>query len=605
MLAYAGGDGFQYDTLGKMPVLADGRIKPLDSLARVLLQRIYGHANYEGQNATQWLAHMVFKPGDMMNAPIFTFATPQAAAMMGLEIKEGNRYSFVDVASVLPQRGKFFADLAGRAKNSLAPEEAEVVRVYNATNDFAEVIGTFSLLLPLPGIDDSVRAKLGLPAGVPVTCSDLLKERVRLTDAMQDIIKRKGMNAAAYKPEERALSQAVSRLSLQATLDEDNALVRVIPPTWEGDAWQSPWGVIKSASGSPQSAALLRDWRALAMAYQQQDAVAWNQIAAKLGGASAARLDSWQMVRLDLEFSYNRFAPLTFALCAYGIGLLLVAVGLWRSAAHVLKAGQLGLALGVALHATALVMRMLILMRPPVSTLYESLLFVSFVVMAASLWMSQKQQGVAWLAGAATAFALLLIGPVFAGDGDTLGVLVAVLNTNFWLATHVVCITTGYACALVTGAIAHIYLFNVAVRKLPQESLKPLMGLLYRASLIALCFTATGTMLGGIWADQSWGRFWGWDPKENGALLIVLWLIWLLHGRVAGQLGAFSFAALMAFINVVVGIAWIGVNLLSVGLHSYGFTDSAANGLMALCGGEFLYVGVMTGLRLRQKASAR
>jgi hypothetical protein len=94
-------------------------------------------------------------------------------------------------------------------------------------------------------------------------------------------------------------------------------------------------------------------------------------------------------------------------------------------------------------------------------------------------------------------------------------------------------------------------------------------------------------------ADQSWGRFWGWDPKENGALLIVLWLIWIQHGRIAGRLSRFAFLAAVAFLNVIVAIAWFGVNLLGIGLHSYGFITGIALALALFCAGEILLIAIL------------
>jgi ABC-type transport system involved in cytochrome c biogenesis permease subunit len=139
------------------------------------------------------------------------------------------------------------------------------------------------------------------------------------------------------------------------------------------------------------------------------------------------------------------------------------------------------------------------------------------------------------------------------------------------------------------AGLAHVYL-GVKVFKREARILKPIQNLLYKIVLFALLFTAVGTALGGIWADQSWGRFWGWDPKENGALLIVLWLIWILHGRMSGHLRNVAFAAMAAFLNIIVALAWFGVNLLSVGLHSYGFIDGIALALGAFCAIETVII---------------
>jgi ABC-type transport system involved in cytochrome c biogenesis permease subunit len=130
--------------------------------------------------------------------------------------------------------------------------------------------------------------------------------------------------------------------------------------------------------------------------------------------------------------------------------------------------------------------------------------------------------------------------------------------------------------------------------------LMPLQNRIYKVSLLALLLTTVGTILGGIWADQSWGRFWGWDPKENGALLIVLWIIWMQHGRVSGQLPTLAFTAAAAFLNVIVALAWFGVNLLSVGLHSYGFITGIATALALFCVFETALIGTLWKLNADQ-----
>ncbi len=154
---------------------------------------------------------------------------------------------------------------------------------------------------------------------------------------------------------------------------------------------------------------------------------------------------------------------------------------------------------------------------------------------------------------------------------DSLGVVIAVLNNNFWLGTHVVAITSGYGSCLILSAVSHVYLFCGVNYTISSKFKQRLQKYILAFALLSLFLTLLGTILGGIWADQSWGRFWGWDPKENGALLICLWLIALVHGRISKQLSPTMFAAFAAMTSVTVALAWFGVNLLSTGLHSYGF----------------------------------
>ena len=112
----------------------------------------------------------------------------------------------------------------------------------------------------------------------------------------------------------------------------------------------------------------------------------------------------------------------------------------------------------------------------------------------------------------------------------------------------------------------------------------------YILTLVALFFTLFGTILGGIWADQSWGRFWGWDPKENGALLIVMWHLMVLHMRISGIVKPLGYCFMVSLVNIIVALAWFGVNLLNVGLHSYGFTDNVANNLILFIFIELIFV---------------
>jgi cytochrome c biogenesis factor len=119
---------------------------------------------------------------------------------------------------------------------------------------------------------------------------------------------------------------------------------------------------------------------------------------------------------------------------------------------------------------------------------------------------------------------------------------------------------------------------------------------LYAILAFGLVFTFIGTVMGGIWADQSWGRFWGWDPKENGALLIILWCAILFHAKLAGMIGSLGMAAGAVGSIITVVLAWFGVNLLGVGMHSYGFTSGVARWLLGFVGCELVFITVALAL---------
>ena len=232
---------------------------------------------------------------------------------------------------------------------------------------------------------------------------------------------------------------------------------------------------------------------------------------------------------------------------------------------------------GFILHTYGIILRMIIMSRPPISTIYETVIFVGFVIVLFSVVIEYiRKDGLGIFIGSISGSLLHYVGFGYAADGDTLEMLVAVLNSNFWLATHVTTIILGYGSSLMAGLIGHLYLIEKI--RTPKDSvrLKSIYNNLFGVTLIALFFTLFGTILGGIWADQSWGRFWGWDPKENGALLIVLWQLMMVHMRLSGLAKPDKFALGMILNNIIVILAWFGVNLLSIGLHSYGFVSGIA-----------------------------
>ena len=154
--------------------------------------------------------------------------------------------------------------------------------------------------------------------------------------------------------------------------------------------------------------------------------------------------------------------------------------------------------------------------------------------------------------------------------------LQAVLDTNLWLATHVTIINKAYTAVALTGIFGIVYVVvGVFSRHLDVDFSKTLARMIYGATCFGILFSFVGTILGGIWADQSWGRFWGWDPKENGAAMVVLWTAVMLHARWGGVVRERGLACMAIFANVMLAWSWFGTNMLGVGLHAYGFMSSA------------------------------
>ncbi|MCA3244336.1 MAG: cytochrome c biogenesis protein ResB [Alphaproteobacteria bacterium] len=367
---------------------------------------------------------------------------------------------------------------------------------------------------------------------------------------------------------------------LTQSLQQPHGPFTVMPPRLGEDTWLTPL----AAPASPYRAT----WAAMAQAYQQGDTALW-QAATQAAVRQAAQLPGVRPWALQVEVWLRALHPFWVASALFALAVLAL---LWAPAA---RWAPLALAAGLLVAGTAVAARVYILQRPPVGTLYESVLFVGLVVglvaLAAAGRDPARRRAWLWL-GSVLGLVLQALGLRYAASGgDTLGVLTAVLDTNFWLTTHVLVITAGYALALLAGAWAHGVLL-AAWRQggrftLEKAAQAPLMLL----TLAALAATATGTLLGGIWADQSWGRFWGWDPKENGALLLTLWLAWVLHARLGGVFGPLGLVVGVAATPMVVAVAWFGVNLLGVGLHSYGFTEGTLAWLLLFLAGEALLLG--------------
>jgi ABC-type transport system involved in cytochrome c biogenesis permease subunit len=261
----------------------------------------------------------------------------------------------------------------------------------------------------------------------------------------------------------------------------------------------------------------------------------------------------------------------------------LLAVCSWFNLSETLRRSAVWLVgLAFVIHTTGLIYRMVLEARPPVTNLYSSAIFIGWGAVVLGLVLEKiHRNGIGAVAAAGMGFITLVIAQNLAVGGDTMEMMRAVLDTNFWLATHVVAVTTGYASTFVAGFLALIYILRgVFTKTLDEATGKSLARMVYGIVCFATLFSFVGTVLGGIWADQSWGRFWGWDPKENGALIIVLWNALILHLRWGGMIQERGLINCAIFGNVVTSWSWFGVNMLGIGLHSYGFTDAAFKWLM-------------------------
>lgn len=273
--------------------------------------------------------------------------------------------------------------------------------------------------------------------------------------------------------------------------------------------------------------------------------------------------------KMAIEVFYQRLHPFRWAWVLYLAAGIVLAVSAGRTPGYVV-AWALALG-GFALQVAGFVLRILVSGRAPVTNMYESVVWVAFGTILFALVFEAIHRSRYFLLGAVPVAVVSLIladtQPMILDR--SIQPLVPVLADNFWLTTHVLTITLSYAAFALALGVAHIALGKIIFGVKPA---KAIYNYLYRALQVGVLLLAVGTILGGVWANYSWGRFWDWDPKETWALIALLGYLFLLHGRIAGKWGDFGMAvgAVLAFQSII--MAWYGVNfILGVGLHSYGF----------------------------------
>ena len=302
---------------------------------------------------------------------------------------------------------------------------------------------------------------------------------------------------------------------------------------------------------------------------------------ARLSSAIAASLKGPWSAKAESEASFGRLQPFYWLLIAYVVVVLMVLVS-WVTGSETLRVwGYRLLLLFFILHTAALGYRMWLHGRPPVTNLYSTGIFVAWGAVGMGILLERVwKNGIGAVATGITGFVSLIVAHNLGLSGeDNLESVRAVLDTNFWLATHVTIVTLGYSATFVAGLLGALHLALRAFKK-DYNWGDSVARAAYGILAFAVMASFIGTMLGGIWADQSWGRFWGWDPKENGAILIVLWCALCLHARWGGLVRREGLMQLLVFGNMVTAWSWFGTNLLGVGLHSYGFTESGFFWLM-------------------------
>jgi cytochrome c-type biogenesis protein CcsB len=418
-----------------------------------------------------------------------------------------------------------------------------------------------------------LRELLGMPAqATHISHSDLVGSR-KLMRMLPAIVEKQRRGDKLSMLEHETLDAFGRFVAFSNLVDQRLALVPPPPGSLERE-----WRALEDA-GYPedQLLSLRMAWAALLAAWRQgrPEAVASaaDTLASALQAASpGAYPPAW---RLDLEVFYNRAQPFHLARWLYLAAALVLAASMGRRRSWRL-AGLWACRMAFAIHAGGIALRVVLGSRPPVSNFFETMLWLPFVGVLLALVFERVYQPARRsprpphfaLAASLLAALTLFLADVVPLDSSITPV-VAVLRSNLWLTVHVLTIVASYGAIALAAMLAHLYgaLYLRRARKPP--ALRSLDLYLYRTLQVGVVLLAGGIMLGAVWANASWGRYWGWDPKETWALITLLWYLAILHGRFAGWLQGIGVALSTIGGFFLLLMTYYGVSFYLVGLHSY------------------------------------
>jgi ABC-type transport system involved in cytochrome c biogenesis permease subunit len=585
--------GLSVGKFGRIMVLENGRKKPMDTYARNKLLQFSGRQRIKGFTATEWIVRLILNPESTNEDLVFLINNPDVANALGVTPRTKRRYSFRELYGAISKIDELSRHAMEIPTQQWSSFEKEIVQTRANVQEYMFLSSTFSFADPqeIFTITDSVLAQ---QVGLPLFYSPSYLELLSVSKQIAEIVRsatQKSMDSLSDA--DRAII-AITRTMLQMETEMKDAAPHIIPFNTSPEEWISLWGVLakkKSAALTDESVTLMMELRKAYLNRNQQafDAAITtfiDHIYSPVKGVPDPAL----------ELLYNKWNPFFWSKIMYGFAVLLSLFAvtlLWK------RAYPIGLTLvimAMLLHSAGIAARMIIMHHPPVTNLYETFVFTAWASVLLGIILEIiriKPYGV--LLSAITGFLFLHIAGRYAKDGDTLGMLSAVLDSSFWLTTHIVTISLGYAGYVGAGLMAHVYLIMKCIKKMQVgDELKKLKVAIYGMLAFGFIFTIIGTVFGGMWADQAWGRFWGWDPKENGALLIILWGVIVLHGNKARLLGQNGIAYGAVIGMILVMMTWIGVNLLGVGLHSYGFSSVGANSLLTYTGIEVVFLIIIS-----------
>jgi ABC-type transport system involved in cytochrome c biogenesis permease subunit len=582
--------GFAFSQFGRLPVVFNGRLKPMDSVARNSLLEIREKQTLNTEPwkawnespkiipATEWLANVMMNPAVADDWPTFRVDNPDLISLLKLPERDaakksdGKHYSWNQIQPSLETLEKENDRVEKIESASRTAYENAISKLHERLMIYAQLKNTIQPADAQDWPAELAAFEQAIPAGVAAAKAQQVGQEFDRT------------NLASFATD-------ISRFQFMANLEPP----LILPPDGGHDWRRMGDALLDAPRGTPLDN-FAHDYAKMAGAFAANQPDQFNAAIADLRSQLVPN-QAGALAKARAEVFFNQMEPFYNAMVVYVLAGLL-AVFSWFNLSETLRRSAVWLVgLAFAIHTTGLVYRMVLEGRPPVTNLYSSAIFIGWGAVLLGIILEKfHRNGIGAVASSGIGFITLIIAHHLALEGDTMEMMRAVLDTNFWLATHVVAVTVGYASTFLAGFLALIYILRgVFTKTLDAPTGQSLARMIYGIVCFATLFSFVGTVLGGIWADQSWGRFWGWDPKENGALIIVLWNALILHLRWGGMIRERGLVNCAIIGNIVTSWSWFGVNMLGIGLHSYGFTDAAFRWLMIFVASQlaFIFLGLL------------
>jgi ABC-type transport system involved in cytochrome c biogenesis permease subunit len=583
---------------GRLPY--GGRTLPIDTLACNTLRTISGRETYEDENfdkrqpAIRWLLDVVSQSPSYLKHKVIRCDNLDVLQALGLQRRKGFRYSIAELYGDVKSGSESELDRQTQLALEIPKEKRNLTqKKFVETSEKTRKVFALRLAFDLPDIGNSVEDIFAMRAKIEAAIQQLNNNAPRAMPPATPTAPWKTVFESTYD----LIKQSAATGKPPAEDDATMQFIRLMEDYRKGDAQKFNQGLLD-----------YQDYVTEVAATEQKHEAALNAVGESGDRKPAERL---ALDRIAFEAYFNHFSPFFLCLILYVAAFVLAALAWLGWSEGFNRSANWLLWFTFALHTFALVCRIYISGRPPVTNLYSSAVFIAWAgVFFALIFETIYKLGLGNLLAATLGFPTMIVAYFLTmeNDGDTLGVMQAVLDTNFWLGTHVVCITLGYATTYLAGVMGMMtILLGIVGGALNQDLRRQITRMTYGTVCFAIFFSFIGTILGGLWADDSWGRFWGWDPKENGALMIVIWNAIILHARWGKMIGERGLAALAVFGNVVVTWSYFGVNQMPVGLHAYGATEGRSLWMAIFMGSQLAVIAaayVEPWLRRRVKAAA-